>query len=490
MKIRFLLACLCLSPIVGIAQEKITLTLEETILRARRYSYAAESARHQYRYAYWNYRSHKASLLPSLSFSLSPSLSRTIKEVTQNDGSISYQTTNDLNTNAALNLSQNIGLTGGVLSVSSTLRRYDNFDNAATYPYNSTPLSVGYTQSNLFGYNSLKWEKKTAPLQYEASKKTYIQTMESVSRNAASLFFNLASQQTAWQIAQDNYANADTLYRINQRRYELGIIPENEMLSLEISRFNAENDLTDSRSALDDAVISLRSYLGIHADIELEVILDETVPPLHINEQEVIDLAYQNSPEIVNFAITEIGNEQSLASARGNRGISARLSMNFGLNQKGADFAAAYRNPLDYQTVSLSLSIPILDWGVSKGRVKMAESSRERSRLQLEQSRIEFHTGIIKDVKDFNQQASKVTIAYKSRELALRRFAIEQRQYINGNITLLEYNDASTKKDNALRTFISELSRYWNYYYNIRALTGYDFEQNILITEDFKLLTQ
>ncbi|MCD8185887.1 MAG: TolC family protein [Rikenellaceae bacterium] len=330
--------------------------------------------------------------------------------------------------------------------------------------------------------------RKNSSTGIRSGQKSYIQSMENVSRTTAVLFFGLASEQTAWQIACDNYANADTLYRINQRRYELGSIPENEMLSLEISRLNAENSLTESRSALEDAIIALRSYLGIQAEVEIEVILHETVPNLHLNEQDVVDLTYQNNPSVINFVLTEITSDQSVASARANRGISARLSMNFGLNQKGTNFSEAYRNPLDYQSIGMLFTIPILDWGVSKGRVKMAESNRERSRLQLEQSRIEFHSGIIKDVKDFNQQTSKVLIAHKSRELALRRFAIEQRQYINGNITLLEHNDASTKKDQALRSFISELSRYWNYYYNIRALTGYDFEKNILITEDFSLL--
>ena len=49
-------------------------------------------------------------------------------------------------------------------------------------------------------------------------------------------------------------------------------------------------------------------------------------------------------------------------------------------------------------------------------------------------------------------------------------------------------NASISEKDSARRNYISALYNYWNLYYGLRSLTGYDFEKMIPITEDYELL--
>ena len=86
---------------------------------------------------------------------------------------------------------------------------------------------IGYRQS-LFGYNSLKWDRRIEPVRYQEAKKSYVETLELVSANAIHKFFALATAQSDYDIASFNYANADTLYRYAQGRYNIGTITENE----------------------------------------------------------------------------------------------------------------------------------------------------------------------------------------------------------------------------------------------------------------------
>ena len=53
-------------------------------------------------------------------------------------------------------------------------------------------------------------------------------------------FFSLALAQINKQIAEMNYSNADTLYRIAKGRYQLGTIAEDELLQMQLSWLNAE----------------------------------------------------------------------------------------------------------------------------------------------------------------------------------------------------------------------------------------------------------
>ena len=97
----------------------------------------------------------------------------------------------------------------------------------------------------LFGHNSLKWDRRIEPLRYTEAKKNYAEAIELVAASTCNYFFNLASAQSDVVTANNNYANADTLYRMAQGRYKIGTITENEMLQLEIRRLSEENGNED-----------------------------------------------------------------------------------------------------------------------------------------------------------------------------------------------------------------------------------------------------
>jgi outer membrane protein TolC len=67
----------------SIAQDTLRLSLDEAVALALEQSPQAVAARHQYRAAYWNWRSHKANYLPSLTFNSYTSLNRSISSVTR-----------------------------------------------------------------------------------------------------------------------------------------------------------------------------------------------------------------------------------------------------------------------------------------------------------------------------------------------------------------------------------------------------------------------
>ena len=486
---RLFLFVVILSVFSGLrAQEKITLTLEEAVLRARRFSPAAMAAQHSFRASYWNWRSFQADQLPSVYLTSSPSLNRSIQAITNPDGSDSYVRRDQLTVDASVNVSQNIPFTGGRVYARTALQRIDLFSNDS-YAYKSTPMVVGYEQ-DLFGYNTQKWQRKIQPLRYEEAKKSYIETMENVSRTATQKFFNLAVAQTAWEIARDNYANADTLHRIAEGRYNIGTITENDILQLEINKLSAQTNMINARMDVDDYMFDLRSYLGITEEVDIEVIPEEKIPVFGVDELQALDLALQNNSGITYLQRQAIESESAVAAARAQRGFQADFYLEFGLSQTGIRLPEAYRSPLDQQLISVGFRVPILDWGVGKGKVKVAQSNRDRIRTEIEQSQTDFRQSILKVVKQFNLQADRVAIAYKTDETAGRRHDVTQKLYLLGKATMLELNAAITEKDNARKNYISSLYQFWNLYYNLRSLTGFDFEQQKLITEDFKLIIQ
>ena len=207
------------------AQDQTTeLSLEQVVKIARLESPDAQTARHSFRSAYWNYKYYRANYLPTLNLTSDPNLNRAINKITMGDGSVKFVEQNLLNTDLTLNLSQNIPWTGGSLFLETSAQRMDLFSEHK-YSWQTSPIMIGYRQS-LFGYNSLKWDKRIEPVRYQEAKKSYVETLELVSANAINKFFALATAQSNYDIASFNYANADTLYRYAQGRYNIGTITD------------------------------------------------------------------------------------------------------------------------------------------------------------------------------------------------------------------------------------------------------------------------
>ena len=451
------------------AQESLLLTLSETVEMAQQQSNDALAAKHSLEAAEWNYRYYQANYLPSVSLSSSPSLNRQVSSITQPDGTNVFVRQNQLSTDLSLSISQNVALTGGRLFVNSNIYRQDEFEQH-THGYSSVPFSVGYQQS-IFGHNSLKWARRTEPLRVRIARKQYQETMELVAARASNYFFSLASAQTNLDIARQNYAVSDTLHQYALRRYERGSITENEMLQLEVSRLTEDTNQLNAEAEVEESMLALKSYLGIKDAVSLRVVPDTLIHDVIIDANEALELALSNNPDPEQLRLNVLESQSSLAAAKANRGLKADLYVQFGLSQTGTTLGEAFSKPLNQQYGSLTLSLPLLDWGRGKGQVRVAKSRLELTRTQSEQAMEDFRLNVLKMVRQYNLQGYRVRIAYRTRETALRRYEVSRWLYVQGRSSLLELNTSINEKDNAQRAFIGALQTYWSLYYGLRSLT-------------------
>ena len=462
--------------------DTVRLTMSQVIRMAQESSPQAVQARNTFESAWLSYRSYKASMLPTLSLSSSPSLNRSTNYVTLPDGSELFARSNSMRNNVSLDLSQNVWFTGGTISLSSNLSRLDQLGENPTHSYYSQPLQLSFSQS-LNGYNSFKWSRKTEPIEYRRARKQYAETMELVASQAAMVFFNLVSAQTELEIAQLNHAATDTLYTYGLGRYNIGTITENELLQLELNKLNSETSIMSSQMSFDDAVDQLRNFLNLTSDTQIEVVTTDSIPHFTVPLDQAMELARQNSPDIESLELSRLNSESNLAYAKSQAGFKASIYMRLGLAQTADELPESFRNLNDEQSVSVSISIPILDWGRARGRVKIAQNNLELTRMHIEQNEVSFEKMVIRTVSQFNMQERQVDIARRTMQTAQHRYEVARHLYVSGNSTILDLNSAITAKDSAYRGSVSALSRYWQLYYTIRSLTAFDFNNNELIEQ-------
>lgn len=465
------------------------LSLEDVVSTAREQSPDALAARHRYRGSYWQHRSFQAAYLPGLRLDATlPNLFRNISAITLPDGTDVFIRRSQSSSSGNLSLNQRVGFSGGQIFMSTGLERIDLLrENGNTTSYLSTPINIGFIQP-IFGYNAFKWERKTEPLRFQEARKRYIEDLETISLRANNLFFDLLLAQINIEINTLNLQNNDTLYQIAKGRFSLGRIAENELLQMELNVLNSEAQLEQSRIDYEAALFRFRSYLGLENIENVTLAIPQDKHNLIVNVEEALAQARQNRSDIIAFERMQIEAESDVSQARSDSRFNANLYAVYGLTQTADEFSRVYNDPLDQQQLRIGIQVPIVDWGVGRGRLRMAESNRELVNTNVQQAHIDFEQEVFLRVMEFNMLERQLLIASKSDTIADKRYEVSRQRYLIGRIDILELNIALAEKDRAKQAYLSALRNYWRGYYEMRRLTLYDFKENMPITIDFSEL--
>jgi len=385
--------------------EKYLLTLEDVVQIAKDQSPQAIQARHRFRASYFSFMDYKATFLPKLTLTTSPtSWDKSIRTVeSERNGviQISEARTNALTSSAGLALSQNIGLTGGSVSLGSDFRRRQNFleentDRANQFTTNLIQLSISQP---LNGYNRFRWEKQIEPLRYEEAKQNYIVAMENVASRAVNYFFSLAIAQVNLKQAETNFESQTALFEIANGRYELGILAEDQLLQVKLSFMQSESRLNSSGIDVESSLSQLRSYLGFTDNVQIELAIDPEVPGFNVPYEEALNLALTRNPDIISYNRQMLEAERQVAQAKSQHGITMDINASFGMNKTAYKFGDVYSPSFDdREGISLRMNIPILDWNQTRNRYRQAQSNLEVTQAQIQQSETDFRQDIFLQV--------------------------------------------------------------------------------------------
>lgn len=465
-----------------------TLTLTNAIKIAQENSLDAQIARFSFMSKYWQYRSFKAELLPSVNLSgMLGNFNHSVVEARDPETGRVNQVNNNTMTNyLTLSLDQKIAATGGTVSLQSYLYRLDQFEYKEK-TYNSQPLRISYTQS-LRSFNSLKWDKKTAPVEYQMAERNYISALQDITIRVTSLFFSVLAAQSDYKQSLATVEDRERLYEISKSRLNLTTTTKSEVLQMELSLLNARMAVKKNKITLDEAMYDLFSYLRLTDYENADLIPPYTIPDILINADDVLQKAINNSSHSLDQKLQLLEVQKNLAQAKSSKGIQVTLSSEIGFSQTGNTINTAYSRLKDNEIIGLSLSLPIFDWGVSKGRVKMAQAQLDVVKTQLEQSHLDYMQNLRKKVMQFNIQPIQCKDALRAQEIAVERYEITRKRYEAGGISVTELNTAQQEMESAKAQYIAHLSSFWNDYYALQQATLYDWQSKSDLTVDFESL--
>lgn len=466
------------------------MTLEQVIGTARTQSVPALQARAAFVSDYWAWRSYQASRLPSLSlYGTLGSFDRSLRLLQNYEtGEMVYTSNYNMENSLGLRARQNITFTGGTLSLYTDLTRIDQFGSGGRTWY-AQPVTLSYSQP-LFAYNQFKWDKLISPKEYERAKRTYLESMEDVTLRAVDRFFGVMEAQKRYEVSRTNYDNTSQMLRIARERLSLGSVTRDEYLQLELRQLSDSIAVNENEVALREARMQLNSLLGLDETRQVEPVLEEDLPAVQMDYGLVLEKANVNSSFGFDNAINLLNAESAIAQAKASRGITMQLNARFGLSKTAPELQGVYRDLLNQEVVGLTFTVPILDWGEGKGRVKKAEAAAEVVKARVEQAENDKRISLYTAVGQFNNQRQLCDVSRRAAAIAQERYDLVMDKFRSGKASVTDLNTARSESDDAVQKYIRDISSFWSYYYTLRKLTLYDFLTGEDLTVDYEEMTQ
>lgn len=460
-----------------------TITLEEAVRLGESQGLAAKAARDARDAARWRDRAFDARLRPQLRLTGNAAdLDRGINPITLPTGETQFVRQAQNQSSLGVTVAQALPWTGGELTISSLASRIDLFGDETSRYWQTTPVVIGLRQE-LFRPRALLWDSRENELAADMAERRYLETREEIAGQTASAYFDLFAAQLALANAEANAAVNDTLYRLNQGRYEVGRIGENDLLQSELALLRARAALDGARLTQQRAAATLRRLLGLPAGEALVAAAPTTALVVEADPEVAVAQALRGSSVMREAELDDVRARRRVSEVRAANGFGASIAAQVGFNQTATAFRDAYEAPLEKQRLQVGVSMPLLQWGGGRAAVQAArlDASRTDALRADRQAALEEQARFA--ALELVQAGRMLTISAKADTVAAKRFDVAKNRYVIGRIGIGELYIAQSEKDAALQAYVAALRGYWAANYRLRRVTLYDFVAGRAIVE-------
>jgi outer membrane protein len=358
--------------------------------------------------------------------------------------------------------------------------------------------SIGLQQpiAAFFGYNQLQLGFKQAKLAYDLSLKQLKRAELDLIYQVSQSFFTLLSFHERLNIARISLSNQQEAYDIAQNKYKAGLIREVDALQMEVDLSEAINNYDIAGVEYNAQNSQFKEDLGINLKDSVVIKSDLTYAQVNVDVEKAVTLALENRLELKENEIQIELSQMEIKRRKANGRISGNILLNYnfiGVDQSKlpipieTSFSNTWQNLNSRRGsfgVGLTLSIPIIDWGQNRAKVRSAQSTLELNKIQQDYEKIEIERDIRTTVNRLQSSLRRLQLLEKNVTVAEKSFDISRKRYANGDI---ESQAMALERDRLNNAYLSRLDSYINYKLllsDVMRKTFFDFEKNVSMIEE------
>lgn len=484
MKTIRLLSLSCFIALSSVAsQTKYVLTLQQSLDLALKQGYAVQNATSQYLSTKKNYESALRKLRTSvdLSFDLpsyQESLSSQFNPLTQRYEFYQLQTTRMQST---VSINQPLVFTGGTLTFRESV-----------FGREQTSGLGGITQTNKDYFNNFLVEFRQpllTPNTHRLNSDRNILGLQQVEsdflKNQLDVIYNVtesfyAAYQSAQRLAitKEQVKQNEETYKTAGNKYNAGLIPEVEVLQSEIDLVTSQNDALNNERDVARANNSLKLLLGLSLNDDIQPIAELTYQPVKIDSLKAVSSALENRSEILSAQRNKELRQIDVEVAESKKDFRFDLSATYGFNRVDSDINKIFQDLGRTRGATLSVSVPLFDWGSSGLEVEAAVVQQQHAIRTQNYVHQQIKQEIIDLLSRIRLAESRIRVLEKSVAVAQKGYDISLERFRSGTINRNDLAQAQQRLTTAKINNLTALIDYQIGLADLKRRTLFDFEKN------------
>ena len=423
------------------------------------------------------YKIYKNIFLPKVNLSLSiPSYNKSINSITLPNGDNKFIEQSQTNSNSIITITQPITLTGGDITVNSSINRIDNLSNK-TSSYSSNWFNVTLNQP-INGFNQYKWYKKINEAQFKKSKIDLLKSIENQKKIFIGDYFDAYINQYKIELTKRNIEITSNYLKETELLFEKGRILKTEVLKTKLYlnqlKFNLNTDILNHRIAIN----TIKNKLGFSENDSLILVEPKKILKPEIDNSILRERMLKYSLNY-DFELDLIESAQKLAKIKSARGIQFSLQTGYGLNSRAEFFNELYEIPSRKEFVNFGLTIPLINWKENSRLHEIQKLSYDNLKSERLIKEKELNISLISYLNYFESVYFEINSWKENSEIAKLNTDISTQLLKTNRITINDFSQELFKEEKLIIDYYYSLKSLWEFKFTIRKNRLFDFFENI-----------
>jgi len=291
-------------------------------------------------------------------------------------------------------------------------------------------------------------------------------------------YYALIVAQHAYATAQKSLTDAQHFLQISEALEHGGEVAHADVIRFELQANQAERNLGDAQLAVSQAKLNLAVLLFPDFDDNYNIVDDLATPPELPEFSQVETLAKAHNPELA--AALAAYHSAGVDEAAAKSAFFPSLSVDFDYGIEANAFAlhsdnltrpGVLQSNLGY-FATYSLNLPVWDWGRLRSQLHQAQDQKKLAQLNVSYSQRQVLSHLYGYYGEAETARNQLTSLQRSKDLAEQNLQLVTLQYQAGEAAVLQVLDAETSLAEARNSYAMGEARYRNALATLQTLTG------------------
>jgi len=394
-----------------------------------------------------------------------------------------WYTNESFSSNGTFSITQPIIWTDATVSLNNKFGWQQNTSTSGTSSTNKAFSNDLYLSINqpLFTYNRTKTDLRSMELNYENALINYALRRLSIESTITSSFYNVYTAKNNLEISEAELKDAQQNFEIIKNKVEADLSARDELYQAELNVAQAASTVDNRKVSLENAKDNLKQTLGLDIDDDFDVVAEISAKPVKVDMLTAINSALGSRLELRQREISRTELDIQMKQIKETNSLDGSLSLSLGIMGDNEKFQKIYDHPTNNPRVSVSLSVPIFDWGARRARIKAQELATKIFDMQTDEERKSIEIAVRRSCRSLLNLESQMIIAEQSLKNAQLTYDLNSERYRNGELTGMEMNQFQTQLSNQKMSYVSTIINYKLELLNLKIISLYDFENGVPI---------